>query len=599
MKALTIKRWNRAMIAAMGCLALAVGGLGAVTAMAQEADAPPRAGKPVELKAEFDWATLNAQALDEYARPIRPGVPGTSPFWGASRKSFKYAPAFDFQPVEGAKYYRFTITQWDKDGTSRIGDKAWSFEAAEPWAPLTPVWTALPVSEEGTRLRLTVEGLDEKRGKAIGASKCAPVDEALAGRLPDGYVGEHYRDFMKGQPFAGPFYENEFSLHEGALRALRRTLDTAPMWGFYREHRLPIEGDRGPEYAKYASLSEEWLFAHGWLVARSMASLAKETQDRDEAALALKTAKNGAETVINTSFPADWKRAFCPSTLKSLGPDWSKYLAGEITYEQFYEDACNRVSDYRMEWEARANDPGQMFLDMYDVTKEEKYLLAAKRLAQTYRDTQLPCGTWYDGVNPKTGEPTNDALHPPALIILFLDRLASQYGILDYKETADRAFRWLLENRVKPFHFPAKFWDVSATKTNTPYLSEGSLAAAHVAICLLNRADQDPQYVAMAEEIVRFIEDQFVLWKDGKGYVSEQYFFMTHVGVSGGGATEAFWKAFEATGQPLYLAKALALANTVMAPGDYGTNWNTAPCAGIDVLEFCAFLKKHGLPGAE
>ena len=74
---------------------------------------------------------------------------------------------------------------------------------------------------------------------------------------------------------------------------------------------------------------------------------------------------------------------------------------------------------------------------------------------------------------------------------------------------------------------------------------------------------------------------------------------MKHVGVSGGGVTEAFWRAFEATGQPLYLAKALALANTVMTPDDYGTNWNTAPCAGIDVLEFCAFLKKHGLPGGE
>ncbi len=594
-----MKRWERAMIAALGCLSLAMGWLGAVTAMAQEGDGPPGVEEAVELKVKFDWEKLDAQALEEYAQAIRPGSPGKSAFWGKVRRSFKYAQAFDFLPVEGAKSYRFTITQWDSDGTNRIGDKAWSFEAAEPWAPLTPVWTALPVSTDDTRLRLTVEGLDKKGGKAIGASTCRAVDEAMAWRVPSGYLGEQYRDFRKGQPFAGPFYTNEFSLHEGSLGSLRRTLEK-PMWAFYKEHGLPIKGERGPEYAQYANLGGEWLFAHGWLVARSMASLARETKDRDEAALAITTATNGAETVINTCFPADWKYAFCPSTLKNLGSNWRKYLTGEITYERFFEDACNAVSNHRMEWEARANDPGQMYLDMYDVTKEEKYLRAAKRLAQTYRTTQLPSGTWYDGVNPKTGEPANEALHPPALIILFLDRLASQYGILDYQETADRAFRWLLQNRIRPFNFPAKFWeDTAGAMSKTPHLAQGSLAAAHVAICLFNRAEEDPQYVAMGEEIVRFVEDQFVFWKDGRGYVSEQYRFMKYVGVSGGGVLEAFWRAFEATGKPLYLAKALALANTVVTPDDYGNGWNTPACAGIDVLEFCAFLKKHGLPGAE
>jgi hypothetical protein len=86
---------------------------------------------------------------------------------------------------------------------------------------------------------------------------------------------------------------------------------------------------------------------------------------------------------------------------------------------------------------------------MYDLTKDKKYLEAAKRVAGAYRNTQLPSGTWPFSALPKTGGGNGE--RPPAHQIWFLDRLSSHYGIRNYEDTADRAFHWQLENQVKPF----------------------------------------------------------------------------------------------------------------------------------------------------
>src|SRR6266545_7535760 len=79
---------------------------------------------------------LRKQAIQESLIPIRPGAPGKSPFWNAQAKQFIFDPAFDFKAIQGAAAYRFTLRSGD--GKSR------TFEAAEPWAPLTPVWAEIP-----------------------------------------------------------------------------------------------------------------------------------------------------------------------------------------------------------------------------------------------------------------------------------------------------------------------------------------------------------------------------------------------------------------------------------------------------------------------
>ena len=101
--------------------------------------------------ASLDYAAINAQAAEQYLRPIRPGYEGRNPFWNGFAKKFIYAPAFDFDEVAGAANYRFTVVPLGEETQA-----SWSFTADSPKAALTPVWGEIPVG----RVRLTVEGLD-------------------------------------------------------------------------------------------------------------------------------------------------------------------------------------------------------------------------------------------------------------------------------------------------------------------------------------------------------------------------------------------------------------------------------------------------------
>ena len=265
---------------------------------------------------KFDWVKLGAGAVAEYAAPLPPGAHG---------KSLFCAPKFAFQAVEGAKYYRFTITHWDKDRKNMTGDKSWVFEAAEPSVSLLPVWNDLPICTSGTGkariltwLRVVVEGLDAKGGKPISA----PPKDSF---------------FRKGQEWTDPFAKPKVTLREASMEGIGHSFaeGTGRQYTFYKEHRLPIEGKRGPELAKAFEGIEPVFVAGAMWIADSMSFLARESKNPEEVALALKTARNAADTLINTANPADWKYAFCINMVRGRGKHWKAYLAGEKTYEEW------------------------------------------------------------------------------------------------------------------------------------------------------------------------------------------------------------------------------------------------------------------------
>ena len=56
---------------------------------------------------DFDYESLNARALEESLVPVHPGSRGEVPFWNKYSFKFTYAPAFDFDDVEGATGYTY------------------------------------------------------------------------------------------------------------------------------------------------------------------------------------------------------------------------------------------------------------------------------------------------------------------------------------------------------------------------------------------------------------------------------------------------------------------------------------------------------------
>ena len=160
-------------------------------------------------------AALNAAAAKEYLTPIRPHTEGRNPNWTGFCKKFTYAPVFDFQEIDGAVKYRFTVTpdiavnetvaRADDDGEAqsaktekeavKLAENSYSFVADTPDACLSPIWAEIPVG----KVVLKVEALD-KAGNVIGVA------------------GE--RSFLRDFPFEGPYPGNVRPYREAALMAM-------------------------------------------------------------------------------------------------------------------------------------------------------------------------------------------------------------------------------------------------------------------------------------------------------------------------------------------------------------------------------------------
>jgi maltose/maltodextrin transport system substrate-binding protein len=244
---------------------------------------------------------------------------------------------------------------------------------------------------------------------------------------------------------------------------------------------------------------------------------------------------------------------------------------------------------------------GLAYLDLYEATKDEAMLAAAKRIADTYRKTQQPNGTWPLLVDAQSGArlPEGATELVPDGVVLFLERLIEKHGFKQYLPMSKAAWRWIEQEIASTFRFEGQFEDVNRRGGRSWNLSP--LPACSIAERLLRRHGDSAPLVALAEEMIRFAEDQFVIWEQPvPGDVSwrhfpllpftpsalEQYAYMVPIAGSAAKLMEAFQAAYQATGKEIYLAKAAAFANAMTViqasnGGDYvGTTWNPTGQSG-------------------
>ena len=132
-----------------------------------------------------------------YNKPVRPGAPGKVPFWNTYSKRFMYAPAFNFNHIEKAVFYRFTAI-------SLATNEKFTFDAETPWASLSPIWEKLPVGQ----VALVTEGHDD-RGQIFGLSGT--------------------RVFYKAAGYNGPYIKQEKDYEESAREALKFLFNLKPV----------------------------------------------------------------------------------------------------------------------------------------------------------------------------------------------------------------------------------------------------------------------------------------------------------------------------------------------------------------------------------
>ena len=481
---------------------------------------------------ERQLAGFGERALEESAIPVRPGIPGKTPFWNEAAIRFIYAPAFDFKTIENATSYKYEIV-------SQVDGKTYTFESNAPYHALSPVWVSVPVG----KFKLRVVGLSAK-GDSLG----------VAGQ------GEYFR----AAPFNGIYHEPVLPYDKSAELALDNLLNKEYV-NYWRTHKAP-----DPSYRTYRYPSK--IFSALIIGAVTSARLNPEKAEQS-----IELARIIADYLLNITFTKDHALAYFPPTYYG--------------YKEIFDKKPNSHMRYENSMIIYGADAGHAYLDLYDYTKDKKYFEAAKKIADTYLKTQLKNGSWYLFVNNKTGKPTEKPISIPTSTINYFDRLRRDYGVKGLENSTARALKWIMENPVKTFDWHAQFEDVFA---RPPYKNLSREQACDLAIYLFRNSNGKPENIKLAEELIRFSEDQFVIWEKpedvkvgqpnpariGKNWITpsvqEQYVYWMPVGRAAGIMIETYWEAFKATKNDMYLAKAQSIANafTVVQKahnGDYPT----------------------------
>ena len=223
---------------------------------------------------------------------------------------------------------------------------------------------------------------------------------------------------------------------------------------------------------------------------------------------------------------------------------------------------------------------GLAFLALYRATGDANYLRGAERIAETYLRLQDEDGTWYLKLRVADGAPVNANRLHPLTAVDFMDAMFEQTGRHEYRRSADRAFGYVERGPLTDWNWESQYEDTVLTEN---YINLTMHPACSSVIRLVTRWPHDAQRLALAREVLRYAEDQFVCWRvpfaetevslldHGKwehwlvepGAV-EQYYYRQIIDASLAKFVRAYLALYKATGNPLDLAKAEALGGALV-----------------------------------
>ncbi len=466
-------------------------------------------------------STYSEQAIQETLVPVRPGIRGEQPYWNGLARRFIHVPSFEFNDLENAKSYKFSACS-ETDG------KNYTFISEKPQDLLSPIWLKIPVG----KVKLLVEALDEN-DKVIGVSGT--------------------RQFYKAAPFNGPYQSPVLSYEESAKLALKNLFHLKHV-----QHWLKSgEPDDSFELYCYASKLLAGV-TEGMILYAGLESL--------DSLQAMIIAKRAADYLIRISESAEAPLAYFPPTYRGdkLSAAW---FNGQIMLN------C-------------PTEAAKMYLNLFDATRDEKYYLAAIRIAETYLKLQLPNGTWKLKLYINSGEPVDPNETIPIDIVELFDRLIDQYAQNQFQTSRNKALEWISQNPLKTFNWEGQYEDIIL---QGPYQNMTKHQACSYAIYILDPMRRNSKNIEIAKELARFAEDQFVIWErpladQSNSFnwltpcVVEQYRFFEAVDASASKLIAAYQAIYNATGEDLYLAKAISLGNNMTViqkryDGRYSTWW--------------------------
>ena len=414
-----------------------------------------------------------------------------------------------------------------------------AFDAPEPTASLSPIWDEIPVGV----VTLTCKAIDAG-GKEIGE----------AGR----------RRFWRSASFDPAQYRPAKRSYRDAYRLVLDYMFRWPDLEYIEEHGEP-DVSKQTNFTSYPSKMQS-------AVIHTMLRMAKEFPERRERAL--KIARISAAYLLRTR-----------------APDSSPLAGFTATYASKGQRADDFVGQHMLIYPA---DAGSAFLAMYAVTKDKELMDAAVKIGRTYLRLQDKDGTWYLKMNEKDGSPVTGNRLVPTSVIAFLEDLYAATGDASYRAAADRAFAFIDRGPLSDWNWEGQFEDITPAALRYQNLTKHN--ACETAIYIMSRFPGDRRRIEQARDILRYAEDQFVMWRtpsrsDGTGVwvptypficwrtpvALEQYNCYLPIDASVAKLIRTYLALYRAEGRALDLAKARALGDSTVnnqdASGRIRTYW--------------------------
>ena len=481
------------------------------------------AGVAIAGPRQSEIAKLVAEDL---AHEVRPGGVDGRPFWNGAARFFMYPPSFDFPTDESGISNRFEVV--DARGRLHV------FTAAMPTASLAPIWSELPTGWTSV-MCLAIDGKESRT--VLKGSRTFWKQAPFTGNYPPAACG--YDEFCtraKGWLYANPAFKKFLETHDAA---------DCGYWGMAYPSKM---------------------------IAAVVNALCSGEPSKED----LSAACAWADWLISVAEKPESRLAY-------FTPTYYK------TTHSYQATASKYAGQTMLVYPAEAGDA---LVRLYEKTGERKYLEHAKGIAETYLRLQGADGTWFLKMDVATGKPVNpNRLMPLCVINLF----ESLYGVTKderLRAAANRAFSFIEQGPLKNWNWEGQFEDV---EPDAPYRNLTKHTACDTAIYMLKRYPGDKKRVALAREILRFAEDQFVCWE--KPFpdmpeahnvqnvadwvvpgVLEQYSWYLPIDASVSKLIMTYLALYRAEGNPLDLAKAKALGDSMTRmqreDGDVPTHWH-------------------------
>ncbi len=478
--------------------------------------------------------------------------------WNAYSVQFIDPPAFQLLALPDARTYRAEV---------RCGGGSWTVEATAPRLDLSSVWSRVPAK----KFTLTLRWLD-KDGRVLAEETSVRV------KAPD-FAGfrEAPADWVAAADKTVAYLAR---VAESGRAPYREPGVPVWIWSAASPCPEPTRESLGPgfdipAYREYfAYRARLWPEGHGEsypgciVPAIITVMLAHAASGRPQAGEALRLARVAGDWTLAHRLPDSGPLPLFPFSTIAKG----QYFGGL---------EAHNVIPLRASW------IGLSLVKLYEATGERKYLDYAAHIARVTARFQAADGSFPYRVDPRDGRVTEAFCTGGIQFSLLVDALAP-HGAAgpDLLMASERAIQWMIAYPARTNNWQGGYEDIAESR---PYRNLTHWEAQLLIWYLCRHADRDPAYLPLAKSLLRFVEDQFVLFGPEseahpvpvKGpLVFEQYVCWWPMEGHTGYYIRSLLALHKATGDPTYLEKARAAGNAICAQqfadgsiSNWGTRW--------------------------